>query len=242
MINPKVLKAVLCCFFLFIGTKILIAQEIERRENITGFNSISISGGIDLILSQGNTEGIILKGEKDMIDKIEVIKNSSGQLTIGFKKNGDSWGNWSWSKNSSAKAYISFKLLTKLSVSGGCDVTNIGILKLKDLSVATSGGSDINLNLEVSNLNIAASGGSDVNLKGKAESFNVSASGGSDVEAFSFKADNVNVKMSGGSDGNVYAEKSITISASGASDVRYKGNAVKKGISTSGASDVTKVN
>lgn len=239
--NPKILKALLSCFLIFISAATLLAQEIEKVVNINNFNGVIVSSGIDLYLSQSSSEKVILKGTKDIMQRVKVSKTADGVLKFEIE-NGSNWGNWSFGKNENIKAFISFTTLNSLFASGGSDVYGKNQFKMNSLAVKASGGSDIKLDLVVSDLKVASSGGSDIYLKGNTSSFTVQASGGSDVKAFGLIADNVIAKMSGGSDGEFYAEKSITVAASGASDVSYKGAAIKKNINSSGASNVAKVN
>lgn len=239
--NPKLLKTILSCFLIFIGAASVSAQEISRTENFTNFSGISVSSGIDIYLTQSNSEKIVVKGTKDLMSRLKVSKSSDGILKFEFEK-GSGWGNWSFGKNNYVKAYVSFKTLNRIMASGGSDVYSEGSFKLNDLAIKSSGGSDVKLNLNVADLKVMSNGGSDVYLKGKANKFSVQASGGSDVHAFDLIVDDLVAKMSGGSDGDFTAEKSVLIAASGASDVRYKGAAKQKSVSASGASDVKKVN
>nr|MBC7612034.1 DUF2807 domain-containing protein [Pseudopedobacter sp.] len=241
MMNPKLLKTVLSCFLIFVSAATLMAQEIEKAININNFNGIIVSSGIDLYLTQNGSEKVVLKGSKDLMEKVKVSKTSDGALKFEIE-NGSSWGNWSFGKNNNIKAYISFKTLNSLIASGGSDIYGKNQFKMNSLLIRTSGGSDVKLDLAVADLKVASSGGSDIYLKGSASSFTIQASGGSDVKAFGLIAGELVAKMSGGSDGEFNAEKSITVAASGASGVSYKGAAIKKSINTSGASDVTKVN
>lgn len=240
MMNPKLLKTFLSCLLIVASVTVLMAQEMEKKENYTNFNGVSVSSGIDLYLTQSNSEQIVVKGTKDLMDKLKVSKDADGLLKFEIDK-GNAWGNWSWGKDNYIKAYVSFKTLSRLIASGGSDVYSQGQLKLSDFAIRISGGSDLKLDLIVKDLKLVSSGGSDVYLKGKASSFSLQASGGSDVKAFALVADNVDAKMSGGSDGELYAVKSIIVNASGASDVNYKGTASQKSISSTGASDVRKV-
>ncbi|MBD3750287.1 MAG: DUF2807 domain-containing protein [Sphingobacteriales bacterium] len=241
MMNPKLLKTILSCFLIFIGAVSVSAQEISRTENFTNFSGISVSSGIDIYLTQSNAEKIVVKGTKDLMSRLKVSKSNDGMIKFEFEKD-TNWGNWNFGKNNYVKAYVSFKTLNSMMASGGADVYSEGDFKLNHLAIKSSGGSDIKLNLNVTDLKVMSSGGSDVYLRGKANQFSVQASGGSDVHAFDLMVDDLVVKMSGGSDGDFTAEKSVSIAASGASDVRYKGAATQKSISASGASDVKKVN
>ena len=240
MVNPKILKTTLICFFIAISSSALIAQEIERKENFTNFNGIAVSSGIDLYLTQSTSEKIVLKGNSKVLDKIKVSKDASGILKFEFKESG-SMGNWTWGKDNSVKAYVSFKSLNNLTASGGSDVVSEGQFNLQTLDIKSSGGSDINIDLIVKDLKVITSGGSDIYLKGRAETFSVYCSGGSDVDAFELEAGDVVATMSGGSDAELNASKTISIAASGASDVTYKGTATKKSIVSTGASDITRV-
>jgi len=218
----------------------LIAQEMERKANFTNFNGIAVSSGIDLYLTQSNTEKVSLKGDEDVLEKIKVSKDANGILKFEFKENG-SMNNWTWGKDNGVKAYVSFKTLNNLMVSGGSDVISEGQFNLTNLIIKISGGSDLNLDMIVKDLKVAISGSSDITLKGRADIFSLSASGGSDVNAFGLVVGDVSANISGGSDAELNASKSISIAAYGASDVNYKGTASKKNISSKGASYVTKV-
>lgn len=239
--NPKLLKTVLSCCLILLGAASLSAQEVSRAEHFTNFEGVSVSSGIDIYLTQSNSEKIIIKGTKNLMSRLKVSKTSDGIIKFEFDK-GTHWGNWGFGKRNYIKAYVSFKTLNSIMASGGSDVYSEGDFRLKYLAIQSSGGSDIKLNLNVTDLKVMSSGGSDVYLRGKANQFSVQAGGGSDVHAFDFMVDDLIAKMSGGSDGDFTAEKSVLIAASGASDVRYKGAAKPKSISSSGASDVKKVN
>jgi len=241
MINPKLLKGMWCCIIIMISAKLLIAQEIERKFEISDFDGISVSSGIKIYLTQSNDEKILLKGNEEALKKIVVRKTSNGLLELKFESKSSSL-NWNWGKNYEVKAYISFKTLNQLIASGGSDIISQSDFKLNNLSIISSGGSDINLNLSANYLKVVTSGGSDIYLKGKANQLNLTASGGSNVKAFGLIVDDINVVTSGGSDAELCAEKSIKAVASGASDIKYKGNTSKSSQSSSGASSIKKVN
>jgi hypothetical protein len=241
MINPKLLKGLWCCLVIMISAKLLMAQSIERKIDISGFNAISVSSGINIYLSQSEEENVLIKGNADILDKITVRKTTSGILELKFENKASSM-NWGWAKGDGVKAYISFKTLSKLIASGGSDIINQNNFKLDDFSIIASGGSDINLNLSVNHLTIVASGGSDIYLKGKTNKLNLTSSGGSDIKAYGLVVAEVMVVSSGGSDVELFVEKSIKAVASGASDIRYKGNPSNKSVKSSGASSVKEMN
>jgi hypothetical protein len=102
--------------------------------------------------------------------------------------------------------------------------------------VEISGGSDFDGKVETDDLDIQASGGSDVDISGKAEKLTIDASGGSDFKGYELASDICNVEASGGSDVHVTVNKELSASASGGSDVYYKGTGLIRELKTSGAS------
>ena len=240
MINPKLLKSLWCCLFIMISAKLLLAQEIERKINLSDFNQISLSSGIKIYLTQGEEETIRLKGNVNALDKVMINKKSNVlELKFDYKNSYSSWG---WKKDQAVKAYISFKTLNKLIASGGSDIIGQNNFKLNDLSIISSGGSNINLNLTANYLKVTTSGGSDIKLNGRADELELTSSGGSDIKAFGLIVEDINVVASGSSDVQLHADKSIKAVASGASEIQYKGSASKRNISSSGAASINMVN
>jgi hypothetical protein len=222
-----------------IALSIISLNGLAQSRNVTvsNFNSIGVSSGIDLYLTQGSTESLVIKGDNDLIKDV-VVEQKGSSINIKYK-DGINWSRLF--KNQSIKVYVSFKTLKSLAASGGSDVYSQNLLKAESFSLAASGGSDIKLNLNCKDLSVATSGGSDVELKGSGENLSVSTSGGSDLDAFGYTVVNARVSASGGSDANVNVSKALEANASGGSDVNYKGNAVvKKSASKSG--DVNHVN
>jgi len=107
------------------------------------------------------------------------------------------------------------------------------------LEINLSGGSDLEMELTANNIECNASGGSDIDLIGSADRIDISCSGGSDVEARKFMVKHCTVSASGGSDVEIHATESIDASASGASDITYKGNPLQVKVHSSGSSDIS---
>ena len=75
-------------------------------------------------------------------------------------------------------------------------------------------------------------------LSGQANRQKVSVSGGSDYQAYSLQSKSATIQASGASEAFVLVDGELTSSASGASDIRYKGNARVVSNNASGASSV----
>ncbi|MNK27917.1 hypothetical protein D3C87_462840 [compost metagenome] len=215
-----------------------VSAQSSKTVSVKNFNSIGVSSGIDLFLTQGSTESLVIKGLEDVIKDV-VIEQEGNNLTIKYK-DGINWGRLF--KGTSIQVYVNFKKLNSISASGGSDVETQNTINTDKVSIKSSGGADMDLSIVCKDITIASSGGSDINLKGSAENMVLNTSGGSDVDAFEFKVNYAQVNTSGGSDANIFVNKGLTASATGGSDIHYKGSAALKKVSNSKSADITHVN
>jgi hypothetical protein len=219
----------------FSQEKVIYDANAEKR-TVGGFQSLRVSDGIDVYITQGAEEGVAVSASEIAYrDKIKTVVEK-GELKIYFDQ--DFMG-WNW-KNRKLKAYVSIKLLNNIRASGGADVIIQGVLKVDKLSMQLSGGSDFAGNVTVTDITIEQSGGSDVRIKGNAVNVKVKASGGSDFKGYDLTAEYAIMQASGGSDAELTVTKEMAAEASGGSDVNYKGNPVIKYKSASGGGSVSK--
>ncbi|WP_293304224.1 head GIN domain-containing protein [Pedobacter sp. UBA5917] len=226
-------------FFLFIVVTSYMSKAQETKNySVKNFNSIGVSSGIDLYLTQGNSESVSIKSDAETLKDI-VVEQNGENINIKFKDG------FKWSgvfKNRVIKAYVNFKTLNTLAASGGSDVFTQNQIKTDKLAIRSSGGSDLKLTVICNDLSIQSSGGSDLDLKGKAENMTIQSSGGSDIDAYGLITEYAKVQASGGSDVSIYVNKGLEAAASGGGDVNYKGNASLKKTSNSKSGDVHHVN
>lgn len=209
----------LLVFLAAVGFSLQAQNGNAEKRTVSSFNKIEVSGGIDLVLSQGS-ESVSVSAEKpEFRDKIKT-EVENGVLKIYYEWKEDKWGS---KEKKNLKAYVSFRNLESLEASGGSDVNVTGSIKTSSLKLEISGGSDFMGAVETGELNIDASGGSDVNISGKATHLKLEASGGSDFSGFGLVTETCEVDANGGSDVEVTVNKEMTAEASGGSDVRYKG-------------------
>lgn len=190
----------------------------EQSREVRNFEAISVSSGIDLYLTQSDTESLRLTSEGGDLSEV-VTEVRDGQLFIHFERN-SGWKGWNFNEN--VKAFVNFKMLNKIEASGGSDVFSENSLNLGDLQISVSGGSDVEIDLNASNVRASASGGSDLILRGEARNFEGTVSGGSDIKATNFRLEYAKVNASGGSDAYLWVEEGCDCHSSGGSDIHYK--------------------
>jgi Putative auto-transporter adhesin, head GIN domain len=233
----KRLVVTVMTFFLGIS---LYAQQVNdpnaQVRDAKDFHGISLSSAFDVYLTQGNTEAVAVSAsDAKYIDRI-TVEVKAGILHIGYDNKGLSWS----SGNKKLKAYISFKNIDRLRISGACDVFISGTLKADNLSIDQSGASDLKGKLDVNKLTVELSGASDITVSGNASQLSVDVHGASGFKGYDLITEVCDAKASGASDIKITVNKELSASATGASDVRYRGSGVVKDMRSSGSSSVSK--
>lgn len=231
------MKTLLLTTLLFTSAAHSSTDDWKKDRTVSGFSGLSVSSGIDVYLTQGNSEKLTLdvKG----LDEDEVkseIKNGTLKLYIDRPAG----MNWLKNRNNSVKAYVTFKQLSDIAASGGSDVYGQGTLSFDDLKLSASGGADVKLSLRANELTVSSSGGADTMLEGKARRITVDGSGGADVDARKLTAETCDATSSGGSDVYVRATGDMNLRASGGSDIYYYGSGHVVSKRSSGGSDITR--
>jgi len=206
--------------------------EVRAAKN---FHGINVTNAFDVYLSQSNEEAVAVSAATDKDKAMITVEVKDGILYVALEK-GFKWNNG----NKKLKAYISFKQIDKLNVSGACDVYMSGTLKADKLSIHQSGASDFKGKLDVKELTVDISGASDILVSGTASKLNVEASGASDFKGFDLVTDYCDAKASGASGIRITVNKELSAHASGASDVKYKGEGLIRDLKTGGASSVSR--
>ncbi len=222
-------------FSLFFSQTIL-AQFVKGNENVTkskrdisGIKYVKIEDGIDLFLYMNGNEKLGIEADENLHDLIKTEKDGD-KLHIYLSK--------TVRKAKSLKIHLSVLDLKGVRAYGGSDVESRDLLKINDLNLVCTSGSDIKMEIDATELNCKATGGSDLDLSGKVISFKADASGGSDIEASKLESEICYIEVSGGSDANVFVTKELNAKATGGSDISYKGNPHPVNAKMSGSSDL----
>jgi hypothetical protein len=208
------------------GDKNVVTQD----RKVSSFHAIKVSGGIDVLLSQGNELKLQVEADENLVALIRT-EVKEGVLNIYHE------GNIHDAKT--MKVHLTFQQLDAITASGGCDIESKQKLSFNTLKVDFSGGCDLKLDCKAENLVCKQSGGCDAELSGEAQNGTFEVSGGCDVKASGFLMKNCTVDATGGSDVSVYATGDLTVKASGASDITYYGKPAKVIKSATGSSDIT---
>lgn len=232
------MKRILFPLFLLALTLRSFGQVVDPNAQIRevkSFHGISVSSAFDVYLDQGATDAVAVSAEsiKDR-DRIEVSVRD-GILIVEFNDKGIRNPG-----HKELKAYISFKQIDKLKISGNCDVFIAGTIKAPELDLRQSGASNLKGRLEVGKLSIDVSGASDIVLSGKTDELHVDISGACNFKGFDLQTDVCHLRASGASSINITVNKELSAHASGGSDITIKGEASIIDAKTSGGASITR--
>lgn len=208
--------------------------NVELRE-AKNFQAIEISNAFDVYLTQGNEESVAVSASEAKYRENIKVEVKGGVLIVRY----DNKGKWQ-TGNKKLKAYISFKQINSLDVSGACDVYIVGDWKTENLKMDLSGASNLKGQINARKLMVDLNGASDLTLTGIADQLNIEASGASEFKGFDLAVEYCNAKASGASDIKITVNKELSAEASGASDVKYRGNGLIRDVKTSGSSSISR--
>jgi hypothetical protein len=216
-------------------------RRIRGSRNITtetrtasDFDGVMVSGAIDLYVKQDSTTSIKIEADDNLQEYIEV--HTDGSILEIHTKRGVNLR-----PSHSIKVYISNPAFKHLEASGACSINGESTITSTDmLNVHLTGASSAKLEMDAPKISAEVTGASNLNLRGKTRDFEADASGASEIKGYDLLTENTYAEISGASSLQVYASVKVQGSASGASNIKYKGNAANS-VSSSGASGVNKV-
>jgi hypothetical protein len=197
----------------FNGTSIEGSGDLKKeKRNVSGFTGIDAGGAIKLDIVQGDGFDVEVEADDNIIALVETKVSGN---TLEIRMNED----YSCS-NSTVHVTVKLPKLEALDLSGA------------SLGKATG--------INTEHLMIGVFGASTLTLTGSAANLDIDVSGASQLLADELNSDVVTVDCSGASRCHVHANTSITMDASGASNVYYSGSPKDIIREVSGASRIAK--
>ncbi|WP_133273307.1 head GIN domain-containing protein [Hymenobacter radiodurans] len=214
-----------------------VQAQTKQTRRTGNFEAVSASGAVNVFLRQGSATSVVVEASEE-IQKYLKTEVQNGTLKI-YRDRDFNWRDLvGSSKENSVNIYITCPTLKAISVSGASAVKGQSAFTTNDFKIQASGASDIILSLTAKSLDVNCSGASDVRLSGQAERQKVNVSGGSEYQAYALQSRGAQITASGASEAQVNIDGELSSTASGASDIRYKGNARVVSSRASGASSV----
>ncbi|MGY2132818.1 head GIN domain-containing protein [Hymenobacter sp. HD11105] len=216
---------------------ISVFAQTKQTRKPGNFDGVSASGAVNVFLRQGNETSVVVEAREESLKYLKT-EVDNGVLKI-YRDKDFSWRDLVGdNKDGKVNVYITCPRLKSVTVSGASNVRGESAFTTDNFKLQSSGASDITMSVRAKSLDVSCSGASDIKLSGQADHQKVSVSGGSEYQAYSLQSRSANIQASGASEAYVSVDGEVMASASGASDIRYKGNARVVSNSSSGASSV----
>ncbi|ANQ47423.1 DUF2807 domain-containing protein [Flammeovirga sp. MY04] len=212
---------------------VINALSAQTVRDLKSFESIGISGAIDVTLIAGNKDKAEIEVFRNTKVEDVITEVSNGKLVIKPRKG---------VRNVNAKVTLTYSSnLNKISFSGSSDVVGKNPIKGDQLVFSGSGSGSFKGEVNCTSLTTSLSGSGNIDVNGKADNFTVKVSGSADVNAFDLVSKTVQISVSGSGDVDCYAKEEINATVSGSGDIRYKGTPTKTKIKVSGSGDIENV-
>ncbi len=207
------------------GNRNVITKQRKVNED---FTRVKVGNGLDLYVSQGDTNSITVEADENLHELI-ITEFRSGMLKIYSEKN--------IGRAKAKKVYVTIKNLEELKASSGSNLYSQNTLDANSLDISVSSGASMKVEVKANTITASSSSGADMRLIGEADNFEGSASSGSSTKANKLKVRNATVKASSGGDISIHTTESINARASSGGDIRYYGEpkTVSKNSSSGGS-------
>ncbi len=189
----------------------------EERNVNQDFDQVRGTRGLDVYLTEGNENKIVVEADENLLDLIET-KISNGKLTITSSKN--------IGRAKAKKIHVTYVKLNNIEASSGADVIGNSVIKSETLTLDSSSGADLEVEVFSKELYAETSSGADIEVSGKSSILYANASSGSDLDAKKLEVNNCNAKASSGANITVTVNNKLNAKASSGGDVKYYGDPV----------------
>jgi hypothetical protein len=204
-----------CNFDISIGQVDGNGNVVTEERNVADFTKVKGSAGIDVYLTEGTENKVVVEADENLMDLIET-NVEGGKLRIRSNQN--------IGRAKAKKVHVTYVSLTSIEASSGADVIGNSVIKSESLDLDASSGADLELEILSKEVYAETSSGSDMKLSGKATTLRAKASSGSDLNAKELIVATCNADASSGADIKVNVKERLTAEASSGGDVHYYGD------------------
>ena len=212
------------------GNGIVVTEQRSANES---FNSIEVSTGIDLFLTQSDNVSISVQADEN-IQELIITEIENNTLKIYLDKNTH--------HVASKKVIVNFIAIERIRASSGSDVLSTNTLKIPSLDLSTSSGSEIELSVETNRINSSSSSGSILTLEGRTREFVGNSSSGSQLNASKLSSEFCEVKAYSGSDLSVKCLEEFNANASSGAYIKNHENSIITSVKSSSGGHINTKN
>lgn len=215
-----------------LGVSIRTLAQESRSFSVSGFTKLEMGSAFKLNVAPGKQFKVVAEGRAEDLNDLEA-STSGGALKLNYKNDG-----WKSKNRKEVRVSITMPALDGLDLSGASKATIAKFPPNAQFEIQVSGASQATVELVSREVELDLSGASQITLLGNCDKLEVDLSGASSLKGNDFEAKIVKIESSGASNAMVVANNTLQANASGASSIKYRGNAKDVKTSTSGASSI----
>lgn len=170
---------------------------VTAERDVSGFSSIQINIGADLVLAQGDEEGLIIEADDNLMAYIETEVRDN-KLIVSTPDN------TSISPSGIIRLNLTFDTLNAIDIFGSSAVTGE--------------------NLDLATLAINFAGSGSTALTGRVDEQRINIRGTATINNFDLTCASAMVDISGSGTVEVNAERSLNVTVAGSGEIRYLGD------------------
>ncbi len=208
----------------------------NHEKSFNSFTSLEVGDAFQVFVDFSSSEHLVRIEADDNIHRYINVNKKGNAVKIDLDNNVNLRG------SATLNAYVSANYISNYDISGATSVELLQKQEGSKVNINLSGASSFMGEIDVDELNVNLSGASNADLKGNSPSTFADLSGASKLKDYDLTIENLNIELSGASSADLTVQNEISIDASGASRLNYKGNASITNIDLSGDSKLNKKN
>jgi len=195
------------------GSGNVVTMNRDIKED---FTKIDVEKGLEVVVEQSNVKAVMVEADDNLQSHIHTtVSNGTLKITSDY-------GNYNNVK--SKKIIVKMPVIRELNTSSGSKITSGNALKGDDLTMSTSSGSEMVVEVEADKVSCSSSSGSHITISGKALTLRTESSSGSEIDAGKLLVNEVDSESSSGSSTEVHPIVSLEARASSGSSIQYFGD------------------
>ncbi|MCD4828498.1 MAG: DUF2807 domain-containing protein [Candidatus Cloacimonetes bacterium] len=207
---------------------------VTRQCDVSDFQRIELHGLGAIIITQGDHESLVIEAEDNIIERVHA-RVEGDELIIGMKRK-------LFVRPTKPIVYhVTVREINRIAVLGAGEIEATTPLRVPHLELRVAGAGEIDLEVDTDSLSLKVAGAGDLWLRGRADVFMIEIAGAGEVEAFELQTRSTVIEAAGAAEIEVSVSESLSLVASGACEVRYRGDARIIKQEVSGASSITRL-
>ena len=190
---------------------------VRENRSVGEFSGVVLSGMGNLYIEQGDSNGIVIEAEDNIVPKITTTLRGN-QLVIAVERG------MNIIPTKEINYYITMKDVNDIQVLGAGNV-DANDIQTDSLNIDLTGLGAVKMkNLDTGMLDITISGAGDINVDGKATQQSINISGAGNYHAEDLESENADIIVSGLGGGTLWAKQQLSVIISGGGNIDYYGD------------------